>query len=492
MSSEKRKLSPEERLLVKHQLWRKGDLSWKCHPVQKEMYDLFYRAESNSVLCWLLARQTGKSYLLAILALETALRNKNGIIKLVTDTKVHVKSIFEPIFRELLDDCPEDLKPSYNTAQYIYTFSNGAQIQLAGSDGKHYEKLRGQKSLLNLVDEAGFCNDLDDMVTSVLIPTTTHTGGKIILSSTPPKEEDHPFHSFLERAEMEGQLIKKTIHDNPLLTKEQIAQIAAKMGGETSERFRREYLCHILKSSDTSVIPEFTAELEEEIVKEHLKPPFFYTYESMDLGFKDLTVILLAYYDFREAKIVIDDELVFDFKQKGVHLEKLVEDLKAKEEKLWTNKMSGEVQYPRIRVSDINYIVTGQISTIAKKLDPINPISFTVASKSDKEAGINQLRIMLASKKIIINPRCVTLIRHLKNVKWKSHNKDEFARSVDNGHYDAVDALLYLIRAVEYNKSPYPSGYGFDLGSLHVQNYNNFNKGDPNTIYKKLFNIKKK
>ena len=85
-------------LEAKNELWRRGSLAWKMHPIQREMHKIFTESKENSTLVWLLARQSGKSVLLAILALEQALRKPNSVIKLLTDTKVHIKSIFEPIF----------------------------------------------------------------------------------------------------------------------------------------------------------------------------------------------------------------------------------------------------------------------------------------------------------------------------------------------------------------------------------------------------------
>jgi hypothetical protein len=80
------------------------------------------------------------------------------------------------------------------------------------------------------------------------------------------------------------------------------------------------------------------------------------------------------------------------------------------------------------------------------------------------------MRIMLKERRIIINPRCVTLIRHLKNAVWKKGRK-EFSRSPDMGHYDAVDALKYMVRNVVYSHNPYPANYDrtkdevwFDMG----------------------------
>ena len=106
---------------VVEELWRRGNLYWKCHPVQKVMYDAFYAADPNTTLVWLLARQSGKSFLLAILALECALRSPNSIVKVMTDTKIHMENIFIPIIDDILRDCPEDLKPEYNKSKYKYT-----------------------------------------------------------------------------------------------------------------------------------------------------------------------------------------------------------------------------------------------------------------------------------------------------------------------------------------------------------------------------------
>ena len=61
------------------ELWNRGELSWKCHAVQKDMRNVFYNADDNSTMVWLLARQSGKSVELAILALEQCLRKSNSI-----------------------------------------------------------------------------------------------------------------------------------------------------------------------------------------------------------------------------------------------------------------------------------------------------------------------------------------------------------------------------------------------------------------------------
>jgi hypothetical protein len=469
------------------EFWNRGNLKYKCHPIQKEMYNIFYEAPKHSTLVWLLARQSGKSYLLGILALEQAFRHANSIIKMVTDTKLHLKSIFEKIFEDLLADCPEKLKPDFKEKTYTYYFTNGSQIQLAGTDNKHYEKLRGQKAHLVLIDEAGFCNDFSDVVDSVLFPTTTHTGGKIVMASTPPEQLDHDFFKYIEVAENETFLTKKTIHDNPLLDKPQIEQIIKKMGGINSERFRREYLCEVVKDPNMSVIPEFDDDLIKQIVKEWPTPPHYDCYEAMDLGGVDLTVCLFGYYDFRADKIIIQDELIMDFSEQNNTIAKLTENIQNKEKELWTSPMTLEVKKPYLRVSDIDYMVTGEILKYSNY-----QMNFQATKKDDNNSAINDLRQLLASKKIIIHPRCVNLIRHLKNVRWASKtNKLKFARSPDNGHYDAVDALKYFVRSVIFTRNPYPSHYDFKMKDLFVVDPVRFENKQID-VYRQIFNVKRK
>lgn len=468
---------------LKNELYRRGNLSWKCHPVQKELYDIYYNAKENGTLVWLLARQSGKSVLISILAIEHALRSPHSIIKILTDTKVHAKTIFEKIFEEILTDCPPELKPTYVKANYTFEFPNGSQIQLAGSDSKHYEKLRGQKSVAIFVDEAGFCDNLREIVESILIPTTTHTGGKIVLSSTPPDSYDHDFLGFIDEAQLRNYLSIKTIYDNPLLTPEKIARMEHEMGGKGSERFRREYLCEILKNSDSSVLPEFTLESKAEIVKDWPVPPFRDRYVGMDLGGKDLTFVVFGYYDFRANKVIIEDELCMDMSKKENTLKTLLNNITAKERTLWQDIYTMEPVKPYLRVSDINPLVTQELYSMSN-----GELNFSIPNKADKLGNIHDLRILIQTRKIIINPRCVNLIRHLENVRWSnSRNKDLFARSADNGHFDGVDALIYLIKSIVYSRNPFPNNYDYPKGDIMVNPHKL--PGTNFDVYKKMFGI---
>lgn len=475
------------------ELWRRGELSWKLDAVQKQMHSSYYNAPFK-IHTWLLARRSGKTYLLCVLALEQCIKTPNSIVKFVSPTKLQVNNNVRPLFKKLLEDCPEDVKPEFRTKDYIYYFPNGSEIQLAGTDSGHAEKLRGGDSHICIVDEAGSCDHLDTVVKSILLPTTLITRGKLVLASTPPQEAEHDFINFIEEADHRGSLVKKTVYDNPRISKEQLEELIEELGGLNTDAARRELLCEIVKDGNTSVIPEATDELYAEIVKDWPKPPFYDAYEAMDLGFNDLTVILFGYYDFRSAKIIIEDEYVINGQE--LHLPRLVDTIRKKESELWLNVLTNEVKIPTKRVSDIDYIVLNEIRRISN-----NEIKFEATKKDNNEAAINTLRVLLAKKQIIIHPRCKTLLRHLKNVKWKSAtNKDRFARSPDDGHYDAVDALKYFVRSINYNKNPYPSHYNKELYQYYapeVRNSPGFNptheqKEDKTNIYKAIFGIRKK
>lgn len=476
---------------IKHELIRRGSLQWLFNENQVEMYKIFTEAPDNAILVWLLGRQSGKSFGLGIIAAMACQEKSNVIVKLLTDTKLHCRTIFEPIFRQIFDDFPEDLRPEYIQSQYVYIFPNGSQIQMAGSDGNSAERLRGQKSDLVLVDEAGFCSNLDYNIMSVLLPTTTHTGGKIVLASTPPEDPDHEFIAFIQEAERTNTITKKTIFDNKMLSPEQIQNIISKFpGGINNTQFRREYMCELIKDEEMSVLPEVDDDLLAKIVKVHENPAFMNRYVAMDIGFKDLTVVLFGYYDFKNDKIVIQDEIVKNGKQ--IHLPIFTKELQDKENELWTNPLTNEFVKPDSRVSDINPFVIQEINIYSKKNNSNHPIDFGMASKDNKLANINRLRVMLASEKIIIDPKCVNLIRHLKHCRWKDKStKEEFARSPDSGHYDAVDALLYLSRAVNFNKNPYPSGYGLNVRNMHFENDSKYRKQNSRDVYESLFGVPK-
>lgn len=437
-------------------LWHRGVLTWKLHDAQKKMLAA-YIAHNDPITVFSCARRFGKTTLLVILAIETCLKKPNAIVKFVCPKKNQVKTNIHPIMMDIIKDCPAELKPEFKTNEYIYQFPNGSQIHLSGTDNGHHETLRGSRSDLWIVDEAGFCDELKYVVNTILAPTTDTTGGRGIISSTPSKEGDHEFISEFYRPYLEsGRLIRYTVHDNPLLSRAKIREIIDRYARkEKDPEFRREYLVEIVSTSDLSVIPEFTEDLEAKICCEVDRPPFYDTYVSMDIGGKDMTALIFGYYDFRNARLVIEDELVFH-KQTDNAIESsrndlIAEAIRKKEESLWTSTLSGEFKKPYLRIADNNNVI------LLNDLSYQYGLTFLPTRKDQREAAINNMRVWLSGERVIIHPRCTTLIAHLKHAMWATNKKD-FARSKAYGHYDFVPALMYLIRNIVETKNPYPPG----------------------------------
>lgn len=394
------------------------------------------------------SRQLGKSYALTVMAIEQCLQVPNCIVKFVSSTKNEIKRNISPLVRQITEDCPHELRPSYKPNEYVYRFPNGSEIQLAGTDGGHAESIRGNKAHLCIVDEAGFCDDLKYIVKSILLPTTTRTGGKIVMASTPSRSPDHEFMDFFRNADAEGRLIKKTIYDNPHLSVEQIDEIIRNSGGIDSSDFKREYLVETQIDDNFAVVPEFTKELQDKVIKEIDSPPYYDCYVSMDIGGSDFTAVLFGYYDFANARIVIVDEYLATNK---ILTDEIALNIKTKEATNWTNKM-GLIKTPLLRVADNNNII------LLNDLQTKHGIAFVPTLKDNADAALNNMRMLLKAGRIIIHPRCKYLIAHLRGAIWNK-SRTSFARSKEHGHYDALHSLIYLCRNVNFNKNPYPADY---------------------------------
>lgn len=442
-------------------LWHMGNLQWKFTVTQRKIWD-FYNSIGAKTIVINCARRLGKTYLLALMAIEQCLNKERSIVKFLMPEVKMIRTNLRPIMQEIFVDAPKELQPTFSTQDSIYKFHNGSEIHLAGTDNGNYQKLRGGNADLCIVDEAGFCSDLAHIINFILIPTTTLTKGRIILSSTTPPNPDHEFIKIMEKASVDGTIIKKTIFDardddketeDPRITDGVIGDIIKSYAtGEEDEAFKTEYLCEVIYNSSDAVIPEFTKSIQATTICEWRRPAFCDRYVAMDIGFKDLTVVLFSYWDFENGVLVVEDEIVINGPEMTTR--KLADLIIKREQLLWTDSLTGEFQKPYKRVSDNNLILINDLHRDYNLL-------FFATEKHNKDAYIGQLRNMVENCQIVINPRCKTLISHLKSATWDSKNAKsrDFRRSPDGGHYDAVAALMYMVRNIDKNKNPYPRGY---------------------------------
>ena len=474
-----------------------SNLTYKLHATQLDMYNKL-KESNDKIMVVACSRGWGKSYALLTIAIETCLKKPHAIVKYLAPTAKDLKNIVLPNYRQIMEDAPKDIreKIKYKPQEGKIIFEmNGSEIHLAGTEKGNAEKIRGVSADLCIVDEAGFCDDLDYVIKSILFPTITRgtgsAGKKILMASTPSKTLDHDFIKYMRDHEFKGKLISYNVYDNPRLLMEANENgyadvktyvenvIAAQYpDGTNSTAFKREYMVDLVTEESDAVVPEFKKELQDKVIKEWKDPSHYDMYVSMDIGFKDLTVVLFGYYDFHAAKLVIKDELSLS----GTKMltDNLAYEIKQKEMQ-FVNRMTGEPIKPHLRVSDNNNPILLQDLVVK------HGIAFTNTAKDDRDAALNNMRMLLKSERIIIDPKCKVLISHLKGAVWNKA-RTNLVRSPDKGHYDAVFSLMYMCRNVNFSKNPYPAaGYN---SNYHYNQDNNQPSTPFETFVKNAFTPK--
>jgi hypothetical protein len=486
----KAKLKPTKSEAV-NLLWKKGILYWKLNSAQKKVRDVLINSDYKLPVVNQ-SRRTGKSYGLLVLAIEKCLQTPNATVHYVCGTSVMAQKIIAQNMPQVLADCPEDIKPKYFKHDRCYKFHNGAKLQIEGADEGNAERLRGTSTDLGIIDEAGFVKDLEYLIKDILLPQTLTTKGKLILSSSAPRSTGHAFVQFVKEAKLEDCYVEQTIYqvleaikDDPIelrshLDEEQVEILKELSGGENSSTWRREYMCQIISDSESMVVPEFTKELQEQVILENVRPAYYDAYTSMDPGVTDNTGILFGYLDFNQAKLVIEDEYLVSGSK--VNSSNIATEIAIRERNLWKTG-NGDFRGVYMRISDNEPILLNDLAQL-------HGLNFVPTMKDDKAAAINNLRIKLSQGKIIINPKCKNLIFQLESATWARNGKT-FDRTDKAGHYDLLDALIYMVRMVAWHKNPFPNqGYNPDthFNPKKVDNLNDTQKAFRNIFIKKRSN----
>jgi hypothetical protein len=451
------KLSKNE--IIK-EYWHRGDLRHKLHAAQKVLQETYTRGKGQLFVANC-SRQWGKSFWAVTKAIEAALQQPKTQVRYGAAFQTDLEEFILPAFDKILEDCPVELTPRYNAKTSSWIFPNKSRIKLIGVDKKP-NGLRGNTLDLIIGDEVGFWAKLDYIYKSVIVPSTLHRPNcRIILISTPPSTPAHEFVDYVQRAEAEGSYVKLDIHTNPLITPDDILRMEKENGGSDSTTFRREFLCEFVTDGDLAIIPEWKDELIEALEPDEFNQ-YYDRYIGMDLGVKDLTAMLYGYYDFKRATLVIEDE--DEMSGPSMTTEKLVTAIRNKETSLWGDlrkywamqeEMSGKKKaIPYRRIADNNWPL------LIADLNSIHNMTFIDTSKDNLEAMINEVRLLVASGRIRIHPRCTKLIGCVRYGVW-DEKKKAFARSNVYGHFDHLAALIYLVRNLSTNTNPIPADHSF-------------------------------
>lgn len=463
--------------------WRRGKLRWKLHSSQRGVYEAIHNTASSRFVMEI-SRRWGKSFLLATIAVETCLRKPRQRVVYGAPTLKALQEFILPAFDAVCEDAPPEQKPTWNQAAGHLTFPNGSWVHLFGAENKlTANRGRGSEAALAVFDEAGFCPVLGYVLRSVFRPSLLHSGGRVILGSTPAEEAGHEFTAIAEKAEARGTYARRTVWDNPRLTKAQIQAFIeddARDEGMTPEQFqatdefRREYLAQRVVDQMLVVVPEW----------EHARPSCFVPVERpdvfdamsvLDFGGHDPHFGLFGYFHFAEAKWVIEDEL---FLHAGENTAELAQAVKAKERQLWgVETFDGTLralhlaeerqmlqQMPDWLSASIELAAPHQPYArwcdndiqLARDLAQLHGLAFLPTAKDDLQLQVNNFRVMVQRGEVLVHPRCVHLDRHLRTTSWANHHRTGFRRTSNGEHGDGVAAAVYGARNLS-RRNPNPT-----------------------------------
>lgn len=462
---------------------------------------------------WEIARRWGKTVLALLLCIEFCIRRPGSVGLLCTALQSSIGSIILKIIRTVfrpeapLGYCPEYRTSKEGESHVLYIPAVDSTITLVGLD-LHSDKTRGNFQDFAFITEAGFVGEGKLYETYVGAISQQFRGRPwawaIMESSTSPIP-DHEFQTaFKDDCAGRGTHVFKTIDDSDL-TDEEVELEAAILGGRDSAIAQRELWCRTVVDEQRAVVPEFDE--ARDVVDEYERPEYACAVTALDPGTKDKCGVVWFYVDFISARIVVESA----WAESNQHTEAIADVIRETEHELWGAKVevvrppleslrvhdllkpSAEVHPPdkgrgsqhiagaRVlgggavweappgaltfwddqkrtlkpnpwkRFSDVQ----AQMQLDMRLLHQLN-FDHVEKGKDSRETHVNFLRVLCQQDRlrIVRNERTKPLIEQLRSGRW-NENRTDFEKSKKLGHLDALMALAYGARSVNWTINPY-------------------------------------
>lgn len=434
-----------------------------------------------------ISRQRGKSWLCCVIAATLCHCLPRFLVNYAAMEQKNCREIVAPTFNLILEDCPEDLRPRFDSVDNKWVWANGSRVKAFGCNNQHYKSGRGPRAHLNIEDECGFYDEYD-AVQAVLAPQLQTTRGFSLFASSPPESPGHPHTQVAMAHKARGRYAHRTIYEHPRMSSEEVERFLSKEAakkGMTLEAFkrttyyRREFLAMHVIEETRAVVPEWSmaasdvdASLPEALlwgdtlVQEVAPPIFADTYSFADFGFtRDPSAILFAYWDFEGARLVVVDETAPLYRTRT---DKLADAYREKCKVLWPassprpfadarHSKDGTYWKPYMAGGDQGGRGEEVLTDLAKE----HGLGWVGANKVDLEIRVNEVRRMVAAGKVLVHPRCVFLRKQLAQGLWADKAKTDFERTSES-HLDHLAALVDLVSILDRQRNPVPVGHGVD------------------------------
>lgn len=440
-------------------------------PHQKLLYNFIFNSEERECGCYS-SRKVGKTAFAILVALEFGWKNPGSIIRHVLSNQTQAAEIIEPLINSFIKKViPSELLPEYKVSRKAFFFKNGSVIHLSGAHPDNIEKSAGPSCDLMIFDEIAIWEgDVHHALYDILYPQGTLTQMKKVFICTPPLDLNSYYIQKIHPKLLDkNTLITLTIDESPLLTAREIEQLAEQYGGRDSAEFRRQFLCQLIPSDTSRLTPEFDS--ISHTFSKLTAPPKFVEYGKGEIPQVyqyficadtatnvNNTAILVGYYDHHLNKLIIEEE-------------KIMCDVSS-------TPIAGELLFLISQYKSFSYHPEHGIIVIIDAFEGehseysfIHNIPHKHALKGKVEDTISKLRSALTNDRILISKNCKRLIWELDTCVWKKSVSElkQIQTDKEGKHGDAVMALAYMLKAVNWRFRPETSGFKFKLGDYRYE-----------------------
>lgn len=423
--------------------WNLGFLD-TLYPLQRQILE-----DPAKRKCIQAGRRAGKSYLLAVMLLDAAIKTPGETAIYFATTRDSARDMCWRELKDLNDAFSLDIKfkemPSLTA-----TLKNGSEIRLDGCPTRdRIEKFRGRRYSFICVDEAGSFGDyLEELVEHVLEYKTWDLAAPIVLSGNPNASATGFFYECCEGNRKDKY---KTWHFN-ILDNERFplwrskpdwqAQAKAFLDGERIKAgrtennpiYRREDLGLWVRDGESLVVP-FSAQNVYDQLPEPMEYPSWHWIIGVDFGVVDATSIVVGGWTANSPNLYIVDnwQMSFDADKIG-NLTKAIYETTCDKIREYAERYN-----PDAIVGDPGGGGKIFIQDIANKYSlPI--------FAADKRSRPEQMELFIDSfrtGRIKVNPYLKEMIDEFKTLQWGNRKRCEFARGFQDHAFDACRYLWH-------------------------------------------------